>query len=82
MTLAAKELSRSRAKRTSPETSRAAGRSKPEAIAEVIFEAATDQSPRIRYVAGPDAIGLLERRRSMTDEAYLNMMRGNFGLSG
>jgi NAD(P)-dependent dehydrogenase (short-subunit alcohol dehydrogenase family) len=61
--------------------SRAGGRSKPEAIAEVIFEAATDASPRVRYVAGPDAIALLERRAAMTDEAYLNMMRGNFGLS-
>jgi NAD(P)-dependent dehydrogenase (short-subunit alcohol dehydrogenase family) len=56
--------------------------SKPEAIAETIFEAATDNSPRIRYVAGPDAIALVERRKSMTDEAYLEMIRDNFGLSG
>jgi NAD(P)-dependent dehydrogenase (short-subunit alcohol dehydrogenase family) len=56
--------------------------SKPEAIAEVIFEAATDGSERVRYVAGPDAVALLERRASMTDEAYLKMTRDNFGLSG
>jgi NAD(P)-dependent dehydrogenase (short-subunit alcohol dehydrogenase family) len=56
--------------------------SKPEAIADVIFEAATDGSERVRYVAGPDAVALLERRASMTDEAYLKMTRDNFGLSG
>jgi NAD(P)-dependent dehydrogenase (short-subunit alcohol dehydrogenase family) len=60
----------------------AGGQSKPEAIAEVIFEAATDNLPRVRYVAGPDAIALLERRASMTDEAYIKMTRDNFGLSG
>src|SRR5580704_4474248 len=60
----------------------ASGHSKPEAIAEVIFEAATDNLPRVRYVAGPDAIALLERRASMTDEAYIKMTRDNFGLSG
>jgi NAD(P)-dependent dehydrogenase (short-subunit alcohol dehydrogenase family) len=59
-----------------------AGLSKPEAIAEVIFEAATDDSPRVRYVAGPDAYALLERRASMTDEAYIKMTKDNFGLSG
>jgi NAD(P)-dependent dehydrogenase (short-subunit alcohol dehydrogenase family) len=63
--------------------SRAGGAySKPEAIAETIFEAATDGLPRIRYVAGPDAIALLERRASMSDEAYIKMTRDNFGLSG
>jgi NAD(P)-dependent dehydrogenase (short-subunit alcohol dehydrogenase family) len=60
----------------------AGGQSNPEAIAEVIFEAATDNLPRVRYVAGPDAIALLERRASMTDEAYIKMTRDNFGLSG
>jgi NAD(P)-dependent dehydrogenase (short-subunit alcohol dehydrogenase family) len=59
----------------------ASGQSKPEAIAEVIFEAATDDSPRVRYVAGPDAVALLERRASMTDQAYIKMTRDNFGLS-
>ena len=58
------------------------GQSKPEAIADVIFEAATDGSPRVRYVAGLDAIALLGRRASMTDEAYIEMTRDNFGLSG
>jgi hypothetical protein len=60
----------------------AGGQSKPEAIAEVIFEAATDDSARVRYVAGADAIALLDRRASMTDEAYIKMTRDNFGLSG
>ena len=56
--------------------------SKPEAIAEVIFEAATDNLSHVLYVAGPDAIALLERRASMTDGDYIKMTRDNFGLSG
>ena len=59
----------------------AGGHSKPEAIAETIFEAATDDLPHVLYVAGPDAIALLERRAKMTDGDYLKMMRDNFGLS-
>jgi hypothetical protein len=49
------------------------GYSKPESIAETIFEAATDKSPRIVYLAGGDAIALRKKRDSMSDEDYLKM---------
>ncbi len=58
------------------------GYSKPESIAETIFEAATDKSPRIVYLAGGDAIALRKKRDLMSDEDYLKMTRDNFGLSG
>jgi NAD(P)-dependent dehydrogenase (short-subunit alcohol dehydrogenase family) len=58
------------------------GHSKPEAIAETIFEAATDKSARVLYLAGGDAIALMKKRASMSDEDYVRMTRDNFGLSG
>lgn len=44
--------------------------SSPEQIATVIFGAATDGSPQLRYLAGADAHAMAEARASMSDEAY------------
>lgn len=52
----------------------------PEEVAEVIFTAATDESPRLRYVSGQGARGLLESRYPGDEEAFLAGMRKRFGM--
>ena len=54
--------------------------STPEQVAEVIFQAATDGTDRLRYVAGADAEYLLGLRRDNDTESYLRTMAGRFGL--
>ena len=44
--------------------------SSPEQIASVIYGAATDGKPQLRYLAGADAHAMAEARATMTDEAY------------
>lgn len=39
--------------------------SSPEDVAKVVFEAATDKSNRLRYIAGPDARELAENRNTL-----------------
>ncbi len=53
------------------------GYSSAEHIAEIIYQAATDGSDQLRYVAGQDAIGMWETRKQMGDEAFRNMIRQN-----
>jgi NAD(P)-dependent dehydrogenase (short-subunit alcohol dehydrogenase family) len=51
-----------------------------EQIAEVIFQAATDGTGQIRYVAGPDAQQMYAGWKAMSNEDFFAMMNGNFGL--
>ncbi|HTI90640.1 MAG TPA: SDR family oxidoreductase [Puia sp.] len=44
--------------------------SEPEAIAEVIYEAATDGKDQLRYQAGQDAISYVSMRRRLGDEGF------------
>ena len=44
--------------------------STPEQIAEVIFEAATDDKEKLRYVAGEDAIAVYKNRKEVGDETF------------
>lgn len=53
---------------------------KPEQIAEVIFEAATDESDRLRYRAGADCEQLLGARDQMSDEEFFAMQKKALGL--
>lgn len=53
---------------------------KPEQIAEVIFEAATDGTDKLRYRAGADCEQLLGARDKMTDEEFFSMQKQMFGL--
>lgn len=46
-----------------------------DAIAEIIYQAATDGSPRIRYVAGADAVERYQHRLQHGDEASYERMR-------
>jgi NAD(P)-dependent dehydrogenase (short-subunit alcohol dehydrogenase family) len=54
--------------------------SEPIVVAEKIWEAATDSSNQMRYVAGPDAEQLIAARKQMDDAEYLAMMKGQMGL--
>lgn len=49
-------------------------------VAKVIYEAATDGSDRLRYIAGDDAEMLVENRKKMDDAQFLGGMKANFGL--
>jgi NAD(P)-dependent dehydrogenase (short-subunit alcohol dehydrogenase family) len=51
-------------------------------VAAVIYGAATDDTDRLRYECGDDAVATLAARQSMDDADFLDMMRGNFGLQG
>lgn len=51
--------------------------SKPELIADVIFNAATDGTPQFRYRAGADAEQFLTARKQMDDASFFAMMAGN-----
>lgn len=55
--------------------------SPPELIADVIFEAATDGTDRLRYPAGWDAVKRISDRKFQDDETYIANMRQEFGLS-
>jgi len=52
--------------------------SKPEQIAEVIYEAATDNKDQLRYLAGPDAIALYTDRLQMGPEAHYRKIKSMF----
>jgi len=49
-----------------------------EDIAKVIYDAATDGTERLRYLAGDDARGFIKARREMSDQDYINFMRAQF----
>jgi NAD(P)-dependent dehydrogenase (short-subunit alcohol dehydrogenase family) len=49
-----------------------------EEVAQVIFDAATDGSDRLRYVATKDIEPLVKARRETSEDAYMAMMRATF----
>lgn len=51
-----------------------------ESLGEAIFAAATDGTPRTRYVVGQDAEDLLALRAKLGDEAFIEALRQRFGL--
>ena len=55
--------------------------SKPDLIADVIFEAASDGKDTLRYKAGADAEQLLSARSQMDDASFIGMMKQNMKLS-
>lgn len=48
--------------------------------AEVIYEAATDGSDRLRYTAGEDASAILAQRREVDDATFIAGMKAQFGI--
>jgi len=63
------------------ESSTAAQISEPEQIAEIVYDAVTDGTATLRYVAGADAVELLAARRKADDDTFLAGMRAQFGLN-
>lgn len=57
------------------------GGSEPEQIAQVILTAATDDKATLRYVAGQDAVQMLQERAAAGDDEFFANVRGQFGLS-
>ena len=58
----------------------AGNNSEPIVVAEKIYEAATDGSSQLRYIAGPDAEQVIAARKQMDDDAYMAMMKQQIGL--
>lgn len=56
------------------------GSSEPMQIAEVIYQATTDSSSKLRYAAGIDAKEYLTSRKELDDDAYLANFKAAFGL--
>lgn len=54
--------------------------SKPEDIAEVIYQAATDGKDQLRYVAGKDAVALYKDRNTMGAEKHGQKIKSQFVL--
>jgi len=52
----------------------------PQLVAEVVMQAAQDETDRLRYIAGKDAEQALEMRKSLDDEAYLAGVRQQMGM--
>ena len=57
---------------------RAERRASEEDVAKVIFEAATDGSDQLRYVATADILPMVEARRETSEEQYIALMRSRF----
>lgn len=49
-------------------------------VAEVIWQAATDGTPQLRYAAGEDAKMILDARSKISQEEYYAMVKKRFGM--
>jgi len=54
--------------------------SEPVVVAEVIYEAATDGTNKLRYPAGTDAIEILSNRKQLDDETFIAGMKEMLGM--
>jgi NAD(P)-dependent dehydrogenase (short-subunit alcohol dehydrogenase family) len=54
--------------------------SPPEAVAEIVYEAVTDGTDRLRYTVGKDAEAMLTARNTQDDAAFVKGMRDQLGL--
>jgi len=54
--------------------------SEPELIAEAVYDAVTDGTDTLRYVAGADAMHMLASRHTADDAVFFAGMRAQFGL--
>lgn len=49
-------------------------------VADVIYQASTDESTTLRYRAGSDANFLLDNRKKMNEDEFINMIKEQYGL--
>jgi short-subunit dehydrogenase len=61
-------------------TGRSDNWSEPRVVSEVVYEAITDGTDKLRYLAGEDAKMMWQTRQSLSDEDWISMMTKNFGL--
>ena len=54
--------------------------SKPEVVAEVIWQAATDGTSQLRYIAGEDAKMVIGTRKKISQDEYYAMIRARMGM--
>ncbi len=54
--------------------------SEPESVAEVTYQAATDGTDQLRYIAGPDAEQIIAQRKAADDETFIGGIKAQFGL--
>ena len=54
--------------------------SPPSSVAEIIYQAATDESTTLRYRAGDDANFFLDNRKKMKEDEFVNMIKEQYGL--
>jgi NADP-dependent 3-hydroxy acid dehydrogenase YdfG len=54
--------------------------SPPSLVADVIFEATTDENSKLRYRAGTDAEYLLDNRKQMDEDAFVTMIKEQYSL--
>jgi NAD(P)-dependent dehydrogenase (short-subunit alcohol dehydrogenase family) len=52
----------------------------PSEVAKVVLEAVTSDNPDLRYIVGKDASTMIERRRSMPDREFHDMINKQFDL--
>jgi len=62
------------------ESPRKSGRLEPIVVAEVIHQAATDGTNRLRYTAGDDAAQFMAHRKAADDEEFIGGLKKQFGL--
>jgi NAD(P)-dependent dehydrogenase (short-subunit alcohol dehydrogenase family) len=53
----------------------------PQEVADIIYQAATEAAPRLRYLAGDDARQMVPMHRSMDFEAFVEAMTGVLGIA-
>ena len=49
--------------------------SSPEYVAKIVFDAITNENPKLRYLAGDDVEQIMEVKKKMSDEDFHNMMK-------
>ena len=54
--------------------------SAPSVVAEVIYEAATDENGKLRYPAGPDAHEIISNRTKLDDATFIGGLKQQFGI--
>ncbi len=54
--------------------------SEPIVVAEVIYDAVTDGTNRLRYTAGDDAREIIANRKAADDETFMGGMKAQLGL--
>ncbi len=54
--------------------------SEPELIADVIYQAATDETGKLRFEAGPDAVEIIDNRRKLDDATFMGGIKEQTGF--